>query len=61
MAENMGSTIKKVKRALGTKDYDLERLMKNVEADFMDLSHKIDLASRLAQSYDLEANNRKKR
>lgn len=44
----MGEVIKKVKRAIGSSDYDLERLMKNVEADYMDMSHKVNLAIRLA-------------
>ncbi|MCP4634114.1 MAG: hypothetical protein GY855_14410 [candidate division Zixibacteria bacterium] len=48
----LGEIIKKVKRNIGKQDYDLDRLMKNVEADFMDMSHKISIVVRLAQSHD---------
>ncbi len=50
-AENMGKLIKEIKQAVESKDYDLERLMKNVDADFMDMKYKIDIANRLAKSH----------
>ncbi|MBD3168126.1 MAG: hypothetical protein GF307_01495 [candidate division Zixibacteria bacterium] len=53
-AEEMAEIIKKVKTAIGSRDYDLERLMKNVEADFMDMSHKINLVNRLARGQSHE-------
>ena len=58
IVEEMADIIKITKRAIGSKDYDLERLMKNIEADFMDMSHKINLANRLAQSHIVETNKK---
>jgi len=60
-ADEMSSLIKKVKQAIGSRDYDLDHLLKSVEADFMDMKHKIDLAYRLAQGIVTENEDRKKR
>ncbi len=53
-ANEMGDLIKEVKHIVGNKDYDLERLLKSIEADYMDMKHKINISVRLGEDLDRE-------
>jgi len=47
-AERLDQTVKAlIKR---TRDYELERLLKNIDADLMDVQHKLSLARRLMEA-----------
>ncbi len=48
----------RVKELVGsTSDYDLERLMKKIEAQVMDIQHNLTLACRIAEDSEEENND----
>lgn len=50
----------RVKELVGsTSDYDLERLMKKIEAQVMDIQHNLKLACRIAEDTEEDNNDRR--
>jgi len=47
-AEKLDQTVKAIIKR--TRDYELERLLKNIDADMMDVQHKLSLARKLLES-----------